>query len=77
VAPPRPADRNDVRLSSRLRLRRVAAIMESNGLRPEGDEMPQTSEKGHTLGQVMVFWAWIAVLAGGLAYMIVIPLIGR
>jgi len=39
--------------------------------------MPQTSEKGHTLGQVMVFWAWIAVLAGGLAYMIVIPLIGR
>lgn len=30
-----------------------------------------------TRNQAVVFWAWIAVLALGLAYMFVIPLIGR
>lgn len=28
-------------------------------------------------GERAVFWAWLAVIAGGLAYMIAIPLMGR
>ena len=30
-----------------------------------------------TRDQAVVFWSWIGVLAVGLAYMIVIPLMGR
>ena len=34
-------------------------------------------EEGARCGEAAVFWSWIAVLAGGLAYMFMIPLIGR
>lgn len=33
-------------------------------------------QKGYG-GERVVFWAWLALIAGGLAYMIAIPLIGR
>jgi hypothetical protein len=34
-------------------------------------------EEGGRRGEAVVFWSWIAVLAIGLAYMILIPLGGR
>ena len=34
-------------------------------------------EEGPRHGEAVVFWSWIAVLAAGLAYLIVIPLAGR
>ena len=34
-------------------------------------------EEGGRRGEADVFWSWIALLAIGLAYMIVIPLSGR
>jgi hypothetical protein len=34
-------------------------------------------EEGARRGEATVFWSWIAVLAGGLAYMIAVPLMGR
>jgi hypothetical protein len=34
-------------------------------------------EEGPRPGEAVVFWSWIAVLAVGLAYMILIPLSGR
>lgn len=34
-------------------------------------------EEGARRGEAAVFWSWITVLAVGLAYMILIPLIGR
>jgi hypothetical protein len=34
-------------------------------------------EEGRRTGEAAVFWAWIAVLAVGLLYMILIPLVGR
>jgi hypothetical protein len=34
-------------------------------------------EEGELAGEAVVFWSWITVLAGGLAYMIILPLMGR
>lgn len=34
-------------------------------------------EEGARRGEAVVFWSWIAVLAGGLTYLIAIPLMGR
>ncbi|WP_275403138.1 hypothetical protein [Microbacterium hibisci] len=34
-------------------------------------------EEGARRGEAVVFWSWIVVLAGGLAYLIAIPLMGR
>lgn len=34
-------------------------------------------EAGPRAGEAVAFWSWIAVLALGLAYMIVLPLMGR
>ncbi len=34
-------------------------------------------EEGARVGEAAVFWSWIAVLAVGLAYMIIVPLLGR
>lgn len=31
---------------------------------------------GETIGMRIVFWVWVAVIAGGLALMIGIPLVG-
>lgn len=39
-------------------------------------DSPQGSDSTRGSAAV-VFWSWIAVLAAGLAYMIVIPLSGR
>lgn len=39
------------------------------------DSTPE--EEGPRRGEAIVFWSWIAVLAGGLVYMIAIPLSGR
>lgn len=34
-------------------------------------------EAGERLGEAVVFWSWIGLLAAGLVYMIAIPLMGR
>ena len=34
-------------------------------------------EAGPRRGEAVVFWSWITVLAVGLAYMIMIPVVGR
>jgi len=34
-------------------------------------------EEGARIGEAAVFWSWIALLAVGLAYMILLPLMGR
>jgi hypothetical protein len=34
-------------------------------------------EVGPTRGEAIVFWSWLAVIAGGLAIMTIIPLMGR
>ncbi|MFE5409949.1 hypothetical protein [Microbacterium sp. NPDC056569] len=39
------------------------------------DSTPE--EEGPRRGEAVVFWCWIAVLAGGLGYMIAVPLMGR
>jgi hypothetical protein len=35
-----------------------------------------SEEEGARRGEAVVFWSWIAVLAGGLAYMIAIAVAG-
>jgi hypothetical protein len=34
-------------------------------------------EAGPTRSEAVVFWSWIVVIAGGLAVMAIIPLMGR
>ncbi|KQZ84944.1 hypothetical protein ASD56_00715 [Microbacterium sp. Root166] len=52
-----------------------AATAVTDGKEQTVDFTPE--EEGPRPGEAVVFWSWIAVLAVGLAYMILVPLSGR
>jgi hypothetical protein len=56
-------------------------MMRQGATSPRREEIIMTDftpeEKGARRGEAVVFWSWIAVLAIGLAYMILIPIGGR